>query len=163
EGAAELLDAALQVQTGLVQQHVPDQGVAVGVQTGGGHRDHGVTRTDAVGAEEQVGLHHAGAGPGDVEVVLAQQARVLGGLAADQRAAGQHTALGDALDDGGDPLGVDLADADVVGHEQRFGTAHHDVVHHHGDQVVADGVVDAHAPGDVDLGAHAVGGGGQQG
>src|SRR5690606_21385372 len=72
-------------------------------------------------------------------------------------------ALGDALDDGGDPLGVDLADADVVGHEQRFGTAHHDVVHHHGDQVVADGVVDTHAAGDVDLGAHAVGGGGQQG
>jgi hypothetical protein len=58
---------------------------------------------------------------------------------------------------------VDLADADVVGHEQRLGAAHHDVVHDHGDQVVADAVVDAQLAGDVDLGADAVRGGGEQG
>ncbi len=37
--------------------------------------------------------------PGDVEVVRAQQTGVLGRLAAHQGAAGQHTALGDALHD----------------------------------------------------------------
>lgn len=132
------------------------------MKTGGGHRDHRVALADAVRAEQPVGLDDAGARARHVEVVRPEQPRVLGGLAADQRAPGEDAALGDALDDGGDPLGVDLADADVVGHEERLGPADHDVVHDHGDQVVADGVVDAELPGEVDLGADAVGGGGEQ-
>ena len=91
-----------------------------------------------------------------------EQAGVLGGLAADQRAAGQHAALGDALDDGGDPLGHDLAAGDVVGHEQRLGAADHEVVDDHADQVVADGVVPVERLRDRDLGADAVGGGREQ-
>ena len=50
---------------------------------------------------------------------------------------------------------------DVVGHEQRFRPAHHQVVDHHAHQVEADGVVHVHRLGDGDLGADAVGRGGQ--
>jgi hypothetical protein len=87
---------------------------------------------------------------------------VLGGLAADQRAAGLDAGLGDALDDRRDPLGHHPAGGDVVGHEQRLGAADHQVVDDHADQVEADGVVDVHRLGDGDLGTDAVGRGGQQ-
>ena len=87
---------------------------------------------------------------------------VLGGLAADQRAAGLGAALGDALDDRGDPLGHDPAGGDVVGHEQRLGAADDEVVDDHADQVEADRVVHVHRLGDRDLGADTVGRGRQQ-
>ena len=87
---------------------------------------------------------------------------MLGGLAADQRAAGHDAGLGDAADDGRDPLGDDGPAGDVVGHEQRLGAGHHDVVDDHPDQVEADGVVDVEPLGDLHLGAHAVRAGGQQ-
>ncbi len=48
------------------------------------------------GAEHRVGVHHADPGAGDVVLVRAHHARVLGGLAADQRAAGLHASLRDA-------------------------------------------------------------------
>ena len=105
------------------------------------HRDHHVAGADPVGAEQPVGLDDAGAGAGHVVLVRPQQPRVLGGLAADQRAAGQHAALGDALDDRRDPLRHDLAAGDVVGHEQRLGAADDQVVDDHPDQVEADRVV----------------------
>jgi hypothetical protein len=87
---------------------------------------------------------------------------VLGGLAADQRAAGHDARLGDALDDRRDALGDDPAARDVVGHEQRLGTAHDEVVDEHADEVETDGVVHIHGLCDGDLGAHAVGGRRQQ-
>ena len=67
---------------------VPHQRVAVGVQARARQRQHDVSAADAVGAEQAVGLDHAGRGAGDVVVVDAQEARVLGGLAADERGAG---------------------------------------------------------------------------
>jgi hypothetical protein len=69
--------------------------------------------------------------------------------------------LGDAADDGRDPLGDDLAPRDVVGHEERLGAAHDEVVDDHPDEVEADGVVNVERLGDGDLGAHAVGGRGE--
>ena len=99
-----------------------------------------------------VRLDHAGPGAGDVVLVRRQQPRVLGRLAAHEGAAGQPAALGDAGDDRGDPLGHDLADRDVVGHEQRLGAADDQVVDDHADQVDPDGVVHAHPLGDGDLG-----------
>ena len=101
-------------------------------------------------------------GAGDVVLVGLEQPGVLGGLAADQGAAGLDAGLGDALDDRGDPLGDDPAAGDVVGHEQRLGAADDQVVDDHADQVEADRVVDVHGLGDRDLGADAVGRGGQQ-
>ena len=62
----------------------------------------------------------------------------------------------------GDPLRHDLAAGDVVGHEQRLGAAHDQVVDDHADQVVADRVVPVGGRGDGHLGADAVGRGRQQ-
>ena len=69
-------------------------------------------------------------------------ARVLGGLAAEQRAAGVPAAVGDPGDDLGDLLRHDLADGDVVEQEQRLGAAGDQVVDDHRDQVDARRVVD---------------------
>ena len=61
----------------------------------------------------------------------------------------------------GDLLGHDLAGGDVVGQEQRLGADHDEVVDDHGDQVDADRVVPVERLRDRDLGADAVGRGGQ--
>ena len=58
--------------------------------------------------------------------------------------------------------GTTLPHGDVVGHEQRLGAADDEVVDDHADQVEADGVVLVHPLRDGDLGADAVGRGGQQ-
>ena len=85
-------------------------------------------------------------------------ARVLGHLAADQRAAGLAAAMGHALDELLDVVGVELADRDVVEEEQGLGALADDVVDAHGHQVDADGVEAARGLGDQRLGADAVGG-----
>jgi hypothetical protein len=132
------------------------------VQAAGRHREHRVARAHPGGPEEPVRLDHAGRRAGHVVLVGLHQAGVLGGLAADERAAGLDARLGDALDDRRDPLGDDPAAGDVVGHEERLGAAHDQVVDDHPDQVEADRVVHVHGLRDRDLGADPVGGGGQQ-
>ena len=132
------------------------------MQAGRGHRDDDVAGADQLGAEQLVGLDDARGGAGDVVLVGRQQARVLRGLAAEQRRAGLGAGLGDALDDVGDALGDDLAAGDVVGHEQRLGAAHDEVVDEHADEVEADRVVLVHALRDLHLGADAVGRGREQ-
>ena len=114
------------------------------------------------GPSSSVGLDHAGGRARQVEVVRAKMAGVLGRLAADQRAAGLDAARGDPAHDRRDALGPHLPADDVVGHEQRLGPAHDEVIDDHADQVDADRVVAAQPLGDHDLGAHAVGRGGQQ-
>ena len=66
----------------------------------------------------------------------------LGDLTADERAARVPAPVGDPRADVGDPLGYDLPGGDVVEQEQRFGTAHDEVVDDHGHQVDPDRVVD---------------------
>ena len=139
------------------------QRVAVGVQARAGHRHEHVALAHPVRPEDLVGLHHAGHRAGHVVLVRAEQAGVLGGLAADEGArrprrtpaAMPCTMRRDALRD-------DPAAGDVVGHEQRLGAAHDDVVDDHADQVEADRVVHVERLRDRDLGAHAVGAGRQQ-
>ena len=133
------------------------------MQAGGGQGDQDVAGAHALGAEPAVGLDDAGGGPGHVVLVGAHEAGVLGGLPAQQRGADGGAGGGHAAHDAGDPLGHDAAAGDVVGHEQGAGADDDDVVDDHAHQVLADGVVDVQGPGDGDLGAHPVGGGGQQG
>ena len=71
------------------QQHVPDQRVAVGVQpAAAAWRRRRRRRAPAPAPSSVVGLDDPGARAGHVVLVGRQQAGVLGGLAADQRAAG---------------------------------------------------------------------------
>ena len=85
----------------------------------------------------------------------------LGGLAADQRAAGLAAAVGDAGDDFRGGLHVELAGGVIVEEKQGLGALHDEVVHRHGDEVDADAVVAPGLDGDAELGAHAVIGGNQ--
>jgi hypothetical protein len=87
---------------------------------------------------------------------------VLRGLAAHKGRAGLGAAGRDASDDVGDPLGEDLAARDVVGHEERLGPHHDDVVDDHADEVEADRVVLVDGLRDRDLRADAVGAGREQ-
>jgi hypothetical protein len=86
---------------------------------------------------------------------------VLGGLAAEQGAAGLPAALRHPGHDGRRPLRVEPADGQVVQHEQGRGAGDHHVVDHHRHQVDPDGVVAVQRAGDQQLGADPVGGGGQ--
>ena len=83
---------------------------------------------------------------------------VLGHLAADQGAAGLAAPVGHPGHDRFDDGRQQPADADVVEEEQRIGALHGDVVDAHGHQVDADGVEAPGGLGDLELGAHAVGG-----
>ena len=91
-----------------------------------------------------------------VVVVGGHGAGVLGGLAADERAAGLHAALRHAGDERRDLLRLVLANGDVVEEEDGLCAAADDVVDAHGDAVDADGVVLVHQLRDALLRAHAV-------
>ena len=103
-----------------------------------------VAGADVLAGDELVALDHADREADEVELAGLHGAGVLGHLAADQRAAGLAAALGHALDELLDVVGVELADGDVVEEEQRLGALAHEVVDAHGDEVDADGV---EAPG----------------
>ena len=63
----------------------------------------------------------------------------------------------DARHELGDALGVDEPDREVVQEEERLGSRADEVVDAHRHEVVADRRVDARLPGDLELGADAVG------
>ena len=117
----------------------------------------------ALGAEQVAGFDDTDGRAGHVVVVGAEQSRVLRGLAADEGGAGGGASVGDAAHDVGDPVGNDAAARDVVGHEDRLGADHDDVVDDHADEILADGVVLVEGLRDRDLGADAVGRGGEEG
>ena len=132
------------------------------MQARGRHGDDNVTVGHALGAQQLGGVHDAGRGACDVVVVGFHDARVLGGLAADEGRARGLAGARDAGDDGGDALGDDVPAGDVVGHEDGARANHDDVVDDHADQVLADRVVHVHGLRDRYLRAHAVRGGREQ-
>ena len=97
-----------------------------------------------------------------VERVLGHQARVLGGLAADQRAAGVAAAGRDRADQLRHRLGDDVPDRDVVEEGERLRPAADDVVGAHRDEVDADRVEALERRGDGGLGPDPVGRGDEQ-
>jgi len=82
---------------------------------------------------------------------------------AHQRAARLAAALGDPGHHGGGGLHVQLAGGVVVEEHQGLGALGQQVVDAHGHQVDAHRVVNAGLDGHLQLGAHPVGGGDQQG
>ena len=131
------------------------------MHTGGRQSDDHIAGLHGVIAQDLFLVHDAHGETGQIVLVLRHHARVLGRLAAHQRAVGLHAALGHALDDLGDLLRDVAAAGDVVQEHQRLCTGADDVVDAHGHAVDADGVVLVHDHGDLQLGAHAVGAGDQ--
>jgi hypothetical protein len=83
----------------------------------------------------------------------------LGGFAADERAACEAAAMGDAVDDGCALLDIELAGGKIVEEEERLGALDDKIVDAHGHEILADRVVLARIDGNLELGAHAVIGG----
>ena len=139
-----------------VEQRAPRERVAVAPEARARDPDEVVTGTHALGQQLRA-LGHTHREAHEVEVARRHGIRVLGHLAADERAAGAPTSIGDATDDRVDHLRHQLADGDVVEEEERLGTLRRNVVGGT-DQVDADRVVPVHHPGDQRLRTDAVGG-----
>ena len=140
-----------------------DEGVAVGVHARALEPDDDVPGLDAQWVGGFLEFDDPDAKAGQVVLVGLVEVVHLGGLAADQGASGLFAALADALDDVEEDLLVDLVDGDVVEEEQGLGALDDEVVDIHRDEVDPDGVVLVHLDGEVDLGAHAVGAGDEDG
>ena len=108
-------------------------------------------------------VHNAYGEAGQVIIIGSHGAGMLGGLAADEGAAGLDAALGNAGDQGSHLLGIILADGNVVQEENGLCAAADDIVDAHGNTVDTHGVVLAHDLGDALLGAHTIGAGDQNG
>ena len=92
------------VLRGAVQDRA-HQREAVAVQAAGGQGDEGVAGAHALGAEQRVALDHADAEAREVERARQHRAGVLGGLAAQQRAADLLAGPGDRGDQARDDVG----------------------------------------------------------
>ena len=131
--------------------------VAVGVHAGGRQAQDHIARADVCGVEHLGTVDDAHGKAGKVVVGRSHNARVLGHLAAHERAARELAAVCHALDDLCHVLGLDVADGNIVQKEERLGARSQNVVDAHGDQVLAHRLVTVHDLGEDELGAHAVG------
>src|SRR5690606_20817037 len=94
--------------------------------------------------------------PGEIVVSDRVHARHLSRFSPDEGAACGAAATGDALDDSGSRLDIQLAGGEVIEERQRLGALHDEIVDAHGDQVYADRVVPADGVGDPELRPDAV-------
>lgn len=78
------------------------------------------------------------------------------GFAADEGAARAAAAFGDAGNDGFCDAALELAGGEIVEEKQRLGPLRQHIIGAHGDQIDANGVVDAGFEGEHQLGADAV-------
>ena len=113
------------------------------------------SQRDAV--DQVVAVDEADAGAGEVELVLPVDAGQLGGLAADQHAAGGAADLGGALDELGDLVELDVRGGDVVEQEERRRAGAEDVVDAVRGEIHAAPAKAARAPLQHELRADAVG------
>ena len=88
-------------------EDAPDEREAVRVHAGRREADDDVAGLDRRAVEQRVAIDDADARAGEVELVLAVDARQLGRLAADERAAGRAADLRRAFDELGDLLELD--------------------------------------------------------
>jgi len=127
------------------------------VQPVGRNADHDVACADVTARQELGLLAHA-----DHEarkIVLARQVHAghLCGLAAQERAAGEPAAFGDAFHHARRLLDVELRGREVVEEEQRPRAGGHDVVRRHRDEIDPDRVMTVGRERDLELGADAIG------
>jgi hypothetical protein len=144
---------------GRVEQGLAREAVAVAVQPARAQAERDVAGADAARSEHLGAVDDADGEGGEVVVAVGVEARQLGGLAAEQRAAGLATAVDDAADQRLDEVGGEHAAGDVVEQEQRLRAGDQQVVDAHRHEVDADRVVAVHGDRDQQLGADAIGAG----
>ncbi|MPM94062.1 hypothetical protein SDC9_141205 [bioreactor metagenome] len=142
-------------------ENFPHERVAVGVDAGGGKAQNHIAWLHSAMVND-FGLVHKSHGKArQIVVVRGHDAGVLGGLAADEGAAGLDAALCHAGDDGRHLFRVVLADGDIVQKKEGLCAAADNIVDAHGHAVDTDGIVLVQQLGNAELSAHAVGSGDQ--
>ena len=109
------------------------------------------------GIEHLWTVYRTDAKTGQVVIIGIHDAGMLRHLSTNERATRLTATLGDAAHHLGDVVASELADGDVIEKEQRLGPAGQHVVHAHGDQVDAHGIVLASHLSQGELGSHAIG------
>ena len=160
-GVAERSAEARLVRLGQAELPLAHEGahqcVAVRVKPRRGQADDRVARPDGRTVDHPRSLHDPDGGPGQVEGAGGHQPRVLGRLAADERAARRPATRRDAAHQLGHRHGIELADGHVVEERERLGAAAGDVVDAHRHEVDPDRVEASDPGGDRGLGPDAVG------
>ena len=151
QGLVELIDGLA------LDGNLAHEGVAVGVDAGAGQAQDDVARVDLLGPDHLGTVDDAHHEAGKVVVIRVHDAGVLGHLSAHEGTAGLLAALRNALHNLCHVLGAQLADGDVVQEEQRLGADGHHVVHTHGNEVLAHGVMAIEHLGDGELSSDTVG------
>jgi hypothetical protein len=126
------------------------------MDAGGGQAQHHVARHDVAARQEGAALGGPDAEARQIVIRAVVETRHFGGLAADQRAAGDPATRRDAAHDVGADPRHQLGGGEIVEEEQGLGALHDDVVDAHRHEVDPDRVVAVRLDGDLHLGADAV-------
>ena len=130
--------------------------VPVGMDTCGGQAQDHIARANVGWIEHLWPVDHAHREASEIVIVRAHDTGVLGHLAAHERSARELAAVGHALHDLGHMLGLDVPDGDIVEEEQRLRARREDVVHAHGDEILAHRLVAVEQLREHQLGAHTI-------
>ena len=120
------------------------------------HTDQHIALAHAIGAEQFISLHQTGCGTGNIVLMFSQKPRMLRRLAAHQRGTGNLASPGNTPHNIGNTLGNNLARSNIIGHEKGLRAAHHNIVHDHTHQVVANRVMNIERLRDSNLRAHTI-------
>jgi hypothetical protein len=137
--AAELVEICAEVRV-LDIKDLAHEGIAMGVDAARSKCDHNVSRTLAVEVEDLRAVDNTDGEASNVVVVGRHGAGAFGGLAADERAAGLHAAIGQSGEKSRHFLRLVIREAEVVEEEDWFSAAAEDVDEAHGDAVDPYGV-----------------------
>lgn len=151
------------VQTLGLQEGPSRQAVAIGVETAGGQTQDHVTLTHVGGIQELLALDRADSEPGQVILAVCVHARHLSGLSAQERAASLSAALCNPRDHIGTHGRLQMTGGKVVEEEERLRPRDQYVVHAHGHQIDAHGVMAIQGESQLELGADSVGAADQHG
>ncbi len=146
----------------LVGGEAADERKAVRMDSGRSEPENRVAGADRAAVEQSLALDRADAEAGEVVIALGIHPRHLGGLAADQRAAGLAAALGDRGDHTLGDGGIELSACIIIEEKQRLGALDDQIVGAHRDQIDPDPVVPPALDRELELGADAVVGGDEQ-
>src|SRR6266853_6128890 len=160
---SNLGDVSIGPQPGNFKDEFAREGIAVGVQPGGGQRNQSVPGLDAFAGKKFFAFDSAD--DKACEIILAGriEAGHLGGLTADEGAAGPAARAAHAFDKLLDEVGIEFPHREVVEEKQRLRALDENVVDAVIDEVAADGGMDFHGHGDFELGADAIRAGDEHG
>src|SRR5665213_3865887 len=109
------------------------------MDAGGGKSEDHIAFRDVGAWQDLAALDRADREAGEIVIVAVIEPRHLGGLAADQRAAGLPAAESNAGDDGRADFRLEFTGGVIVEEEQRLGALHYQVIDAHGAEIDAGG------------------------